>query len=71
MNNHLPGDSAAVTFSSPNVGLVTNNPLKGSRELTIPKRSPAELSGSRDHPGKTSSHVVRARWFEAPKDFLM
>ena len=34
-----------MTFSSPNVGGHFINPLKGSRKLTIPKRSPTELPG--------------------------
>jgi len=39
----LPGDSAAVTFSSPNVGgHLYNRFSRGA----FPKRSPAELSGT-------------------------
>ena len=41
--NHLPGDSKCP-FDHRSLE-VTYSPLKGSRELTIPKRSPAELPG--------------------------
>ena len=44
--NCLPGDSIHGQTLSPNVGLVTFTTFEfGSRELTIPKRSPAELPG--------------------------
>ena len=57
-----------VTFWSPNVGLVTV-PLKGSRELTIPKRSQSQncqlkirVKKTIHQPGINQWHPMATRW---------
>ena len=58
--NQHPGDSSRDLFIPESLE-VTNNPLKGSREFTIPKRSRIESPGRLGHLWICDSSMRRAK----------